>query len=66
MLASAALMHLLRQSRPDDRAGPGHSFNRPHVDIPNRNVDAAVFGRITSTNPQVFNRSLQFALKYVF
>jgi hypothetical protein len=43
-----------------------NAFNRPHFDIPNRNVDAAIFGRITSTNPQVLNRNLQFALKYIF
>ncbi len=43
-----------------------NAFNRPHFDIPNRNVDAGIFGRITSTNPGVLNRSLQVALKYVF
>ncbi|HUQ94576.1 MAG TPA: TonB-dependent receptor [Bryobacteraceae bacterium] len=41
-------------------------LNRPHFDTPNRNVDTAIFGRITGTNPQIPNRDLQFALKYVF
>lgn len=43
-----------------------NAFNRAHLDTPNRTLNTAIFGRITSTNPQIPNRDLQFALKYVF
>ena len=43
-----------------------NAFNRPHFDTPNRTTGTSLLGRITSTNPQIPNRDLQFALKYVF
>jgi hypothetical protein len=48
------------------RAELFNSFNRPHFDTPNRTVATAIFGRVTSTNLQIPNRDIQFALKYVF
>jgi Carboxypeptidase regulatory-like domain len=43
-----------------------NAFNRAHFDTPNNVTGSPVFLRVTSTNPQIPNRDLQFALKYVF
>ncbi|MEO8128105.1 MAG: carboxypeptidase regulatory-like domain-containing protein [Bryobacteraceae bacterium] len=43
-----------------------NAFNRTHFDMPGNVTGSATFLRITSTNPQIPNRDLQFALKYVF
>ena len=43
-----------------------NTFNRAHFDTPNNVTGSPVFLRVTSTNPQIPNRDLQFALKYVF
>jgi hypothetical protein len=43
-----------------------NAFNRAHFDTPSNGTGTPVFLRVTSTNPQIPNRDLQFALKYVF
>ena len=43
-----------------------NAFNRAHFDTPSNVTGTSVFLRVTSTNPQIPNQDLQFALKYVF
>ena len=43
-----------------------NAFNRAHFDTPSNATGTSVFLRVTSTNPQIPNRDLQFALKYTF